>query len=204
MKLIDVSWPISEGMTEYKNKDSVHFTNNKDFPEDGVRDSEICLNAHTGTHVDAPAHFLETGGMVESLLPDDLYGECIVIETTDPIITRDSFSGKDVREGDIVLLKTTNSSLAPDAPFEPEFVFLDSSGAEFLSKKKIKSVGIDYLGIERSQPGHETHKTLMNAGIIIIEGLRLEKVAPGRYTFLCLPLRLEGIEAAPARAILFE
>jgi len=86
--------------------------------------------------------------------------------------------------------------------FNPYFVYLEASGAVYLTEKKIKAVGIDYLGIEHSQPGHPTHEILMNADISIIEGLRLEHVKPDSYFFVGLPLYIIGLEAAPARAIL--
>jgi arylformamidase len=106
--------------------------------------------------------------------------------------------------GDIILLKTANSSLGATALFNPSFVYLEASGAHYLQEKKIKAVGIDYLGIERAQPAHETHLQLMEHGITIIEGLRLQHVKQGRYLVCCLPLNAVGIEAAPARAVLIE
>ncbi len=81
-------------------------------------------------------------------------------------------------------------------------MYLEASGAKYLTEKKIKAVGIDYLGIEHSQPGHPTHETLMNGDVIVIEGLRLGHVQKGNYFFVCLPLNMIGLEAAPARAIL--
>ena len=83
-------------------------------------------------------------------------------------------------------------------------MYLEASGAAYLAEKKVKAVGIDYLGIEHSQPGHPTHENLLNADIVVIEGLRLHHVQPGSYFFVCLPLNMIGTEAAPARAILME
>src|SRR6202023_245204 len=115
-------------------------------------------------------------------------------------ITRDAFTNFDhmIKENDIVLLKTTNSDISPTNKFSPHFIYLEVSGAQYLIEKKIKAVGIDYLGIEHSQHGHPTHENLMHADISIIEGLRLGHVKAGEYFFVCLPLYTIGLEAAPA------
>lgn len=121
-------------------------------------------------------------------------------------ITRDDLAEHEskIRPNDIVLLKTVNSDKTATDKFTPHFIFLEQSGAQFLKEKKIAAVGIDYLGIERSQQNHETHRILMESKIIIIEGLRLQAVNEGRYTCICLPLYVIGTEAAPARAVLVE
>ena len=94
--------------------------------------------------------------------------------------------------------------LLPTAAFTYDFVYLEKSGAKYLAGKKVKTVGIDYVGIERDQPNHETHRFLLGNDIPIIEGLRLGKVKEGEYTLLCLPLAYKGMEAAPARAVLIK
>lgn len=204
MIIIDISWPISESMTGYKDRMSVHFEQLKTFSKDQVRSSRITLDSHTGTHIDAPAHFLSDGKTIDQIDRGIIIGECMVLdfmEVTDGV-TKSDLEKKKIKEGDIVLLKTKNSSLGLDAAFDKNFIYLEKSGAQYLVEKKIKAVGIDYLGIERNQPDHETHTILMKHEIGIIEGLRLSHVEPQRYFFLCLSLPVVGLEAAPARAIL--
>ena len=206
MKIIDISWPISAATTGYKDKKVVSFTAVKTFAKDGVRESTINLSAHTGTHVDAPAHFLRDGIAIDEL---DLYtvvGKCRVLDCIESVdrVSRATLEHHEMNAGDIVLLRTSNSLRLATEPFNTQFVYLDDTGARYLISKKVKAVGIDYLGIERGHPDHPTHTLLFGKGITIIEGLRLDHVLPGDYFLCCLPLAVIGLEAAPARAILIQ
>ncbi len=205
MKIIDISWPISNDMTTYKNKKPVKIEPVKVFEKDKVRDTNILFNTHTGTHIDAPSHFLQNGKTVEQISIDNLIGSCCVLDFSacKKAITADDLKKKTIDQK-IVLLKTKNSNCLPTDLFDFNFIGLSESGAEFLIEKNIKSVGIDYLGLENNAPGHPAHKLLMEQDIIIIEGLRLSKAQEKNYTFYCLPLALTGAEASPARAILVE
>ena len=173
---------------------------------DGVRETTLRLDAHTGTHIDAPSHFLPDGTTIDQLNLKTVIGGAKVVDCTEVAekITDEFLADHNIQEGDIILLKTINSQTNATDAFSAQFVYLDATGAQFLARKKIKAVGIDYLGIERDQKGHPTHKELMKHSITIIEGLRLGGVQPGVYDFICLPLALIGLEAAPARAILIE
>ncbi len=206
MRIIDISWPISPDMTTYKNNKVVTFERTKNFAKDNVRDSTITLGSHSGTHVDAPAHFLNDGKGVDQIKLEDLIGPARVLDciAAGESITQDFLMQYDtqIKKHDIILLKTVNSILSPVDTFNTTFTYLDVSGARYLANKEVKAVGIDYLGIERNQPGHETHCTLMKSNVAIVEGLRLEHVEPGEYQMYCLPLKIMGLEAAPARAIL--
>ena len=206
MKIIDISWPISAGTTEYKDKNTINLEQLKEFARDGVRETVMHMSVHTGTHVDAPSHFLDAGNTIEHFALEKLVGPARVLDLTSVQagITKQDLEPHNIQAGEIILLKTQSSSFAPDAPFNPEFVYLEQSGAEYLAHLNIKSVGIDYLGIERGQPGHETHEVLLGREIPIIEGLRLGDVVPGNYMLYCLPVHLHGVEAAPARAILIQ
>jgi arylformamidase len=206
MKIFDISWPISKATTGYKDRYIVGIDEIKNFNRDGVRETAIHLSSHSGTHVDAPSHFLKEGKTIDEIGLDRLVGDCVVVDMTTCAerITRDCLLAHDneITEGSIVLLRTTNSDFSPTDKFSPHFVYLEASGAAYLAEKKVKAVGIDYLGIEHSQPGHPTHENLLNADIVIVEGLRLHHVQPGSYFFVCLPLNVIGTEAAPARAVL--
>jgi arylformamidase len=204
--IIDISWPISPTMTSYKNNKPVIFTRLKDFASDGVRDANIQLNTHAGTHIDAPAHFLATGKTIDQVPLESLIGNAVVIDLTN---VQEAITDLDLQKhvfasSDIILLKTKNSALSTQATFDFKFVSLAPSGATLLATRGVKAVGIDYLGIERNQPNHETHTILLKKEIPIIEGLRLDQAEPGRYQFYCLPIAIMGLEAAPARAILIK
>lgn len=206
MKIIDISWPMSERMTQYKNKSVIQLQATKTFAHDNIRETRITIDSHTGTHVEASAHFIRDGITVDKLALQQYCGRCTVVDMTfvGDAITDEHLSLVHIEPQSIILLKTTNSELHNNDPFDPNFVYLAASGAQYLADKKIKAVGIDYLGIERSQQEHATHRTLMNQGIVIIEGLRLAMVHAGNYFFICLPLACVDLEAAPARAVIIE
>lgn len=204
MKIYDISWPISQASTEYKNKKSIFFSKMKDFDLDGVRETKMCMSTHTGTHVDAPSHFLKDGKTIDAISLDRLIGGAKVLDFTRVLekITADDLASHEINEGEIILLRTANSAKSFTDTFEIDFIYLDPSAAQYFADKKVKAVGIDYLGIERGDPEHRTHTTLFHADVVIIEGLRLGHVQAGDYFLVCLPLALMGLDAAPARAIL--
>ncbi|HSW73704.1 MAG TPA: cyclase family protein [Candidatus Limnocylindria bacterium] len=206
MNIIDISWPISPDMTAYKDRKQVLLTPTKTFEQDHVRESMLQLGCNSGTHIDAPSHFMRDGVFIDKVSLSTVIGPCTVLDLTHVTfaITASDLQKQSIDEGSIVVCKTTNSSLAPTAPFNPHFVYIDASAARYLVEKNIKAIGIDYLGIERNQPDHATHEAFMQAGITIIEGLRLQGVQAGNYFLWCLPLALQGTEAAPARAVLVQ
>ncbi|KKQ33569.1 MAG: Kynurenine formamidase [candidate division TM6 bacterium GW2011_GWF2_37_49] len=205
-KIIDISWPIKPGMTEYKDQAKVEFVPTKTIVKNSAREHDILLTTHTGTHVDAPAHFLEKGKYLDDLPLSSFIGQCRVLDLTNVQckITKSDLINLSIDSGEIILLKTKNSLLDCCARASVDFIYLDADAALFLASNGIKAVGIDYLGIERGQPGHETHKALLEVDIVIIEGLRLKDVLPGIYFLSCLPIKLNGLEAAPTRAVLID
>lgn len=205
-QIIDISWPITNDITTYKNKKFVSITPIRKFEDGGVRESTITLWSHTGTHIDAPAHFVADGATIDAIDLRSVVGTCQVLDLTavnDRITVADLERHK-ISANDIVLFKTRNSQKPPTALDTMDFVYLDAEAASYLVLKGVRAVGTDHLGIERGQPKHETHITLLQAGVIIIEGLRLAYVVPGNYFLCCLPLAIVGGDAAPARAILLK
>ncbi|HJM68683.1 MAG TPA: cyclase family protein [Candidatus Babeliales bacterium] len=201
MKYIDISWPISQAMTTYKDRKNVSIIETKTWNNDQVRETSLSMGLHTGTHIDAPSHMLEQGDTISS--DAIVMQRCQVLDLTNLAggITKDDLMQQDITES-IILLKTNNSSLDATAPFDPNFVYLEQSGAEYLIEQGVTLVGIDYLGIERNQPGHPTHKVLLEKGVVNLEGLRLKHVDAGTYNLICLPLSISNVDAAPARAVL--
>ncbi|MDK2816371.1 MAG: arylformamidase [Moorella sp. (in: firmicutes)] len=204
MRIYDISMPIYHGMPVYKNRaekqPQTEIT--RDY-ENGVRETRWLLDSHTGTHIDAPAHVIPGGATTADLDLSLLIGSCRVLDLTavnDRITARD-LEGQPVRSGDFILLKTKNSWAAGN---EAGFIYLDAGAASYIVQKGVRGVGLDALGVERDQPGYPTHRTLLENGVVIIEGLRLKGVSPGVYHILALPLPLLGAEAAPARVVLLE
>ena len=209
MKLYDVTMTIREGMDVYKGRVEKQpvLVQEKEIGEDGINESRIVMNLHTGTHLDAPLHMLEKGEDITRIPLEKLLVEALVLDCThqeEKISTEDlqGLVATAPREG-FVLLKTRNS-LEKNQRSGADFIYLAQSGAEWLASLGIAGVGIDGLGIERNQPGHPTHKTLMQAGILILEGLELSQVPPGRYFLVALPLKIAGAEGAPARVLLID
>jgi len=206
MKVIDISWPVSSAMTSYKQDEAAWMEIVKSFVKDGMRESMLHIGTHSGTHVDAPCHFLRDGKTIDELDLSTVYGAAIVVDCTTfaDSITEKALVDAKIKKGDIVLLKTTNSLNGPNDSFNIRFVSLHLSGAKYLADAGAKAVGFDYLSIEKPVDDHVAHRELFENGVTIIEGLRLNDVKPGRYTFACFPLNLVAVEAAPARAVLIE
>ena len=204
MEIIDISWPITQNITEYKNKKYINIVQTSDFKHDKVREKLITMHSHTGTHIDAPSHFLHHGKSLDQLDLNKFYGPCKVFDVSDikEKITDKDLQKFDIQENDIIILKTKNSNLHETGNFVADFVYLDASGAKYLVDKKIKTFGFDYLGIERNQPEHNTHLYLLENEIPIIEGLRLKDVIEDEYILSCFPVLLKEADGAPARAIL--
>ncbi|MBI1935989.1 cyclase family protein [Candidatus Woesearchaeota archaeon] len=206
MKLYDLSPTISEDMAVYKNKEGKKpkLSAIRTLKE-GANESKLEIETHTGAHVDAPFHFFENGKTIDEINLDRFMGKCVVLDFTKikDSITKNHFKNSKIKiqKDEIVLLKT---KILPDRAFNPEFTYLDKSGAKFLASKKIKAVGIDNLGIERSQPNHETHKILLKNNIVIFEGMDLSKVKGGKYFFHGLPLKIKNGDASPVRAALIK
>lgn len=205
MKIYDISMSITHDMPVYKGRaeKKPYFRNDRNFNTGSVYETRIEMNLHTGTHLDSPMHILENGKNLDSIALDKVITKCKVLDLTEvnEKISKMHLESKKIEEGDFILLKTKNSF---EAILEKNFIFLDVSGAKFLKDKKIKGVGIDSLGIERDQPGHGTHKALMEDEIIILEGLNLSKVDEGEYFLFAAPIKIKDVEAAPVRAILLE
>lgn len=206
MKFHDITLPITSGMLTWEGDRKPQINRLKTIEKNGSAKSEIVLGSHAGTHVDAPAHFLENGAGVESFSPDVLIGECQVVDLTGiqgREITVLDIKSVGMKEGDRILFKTTNSSLLQNSEFTSDYVSLSAEAAQYLIENGVRLVGTDYLGIEkRGAEDHPTHKTLLSAGVVIVEGLNLLSTEEGRYELICAPLLIPGADGAPARVFL--
>ncbi|PKM52351.1 MAG: cyclase [Firmicutes bacterium HGW-Firmicutes-7] len=205
MEIIDISMTISKDMIVYKNKEEKRpkIFESANFKENNHYESSLTINMHTGTHIDAPLHMIEGGNTMANYSIEDFISQAKVLDFTfvKECITEQDLKMKDIQEDDYILLKTKNSF---DTNFNEKFIYLEESGAKYLERLNIKGVGIDALGIERNQPNHETHKILLDQGVMILEGLKLDQVQEGNYQLIVLPIKLLDVEAAPARAILIK
>ena len=169
--------------------------------------THLDISAHTGTHVDAPHHFLNDGRTVENLPLDVLTGPCYVVQLPDDIdeISAEALERMSLPSGAVrILFGTRNSKLwaQGQTQFQEDFVAISADGAEWLVSHGIKLVGVDYLSVAPFADSVPTHEILLRAGVVALEGLDLSQVPRGFYDLYCLPLKLAGADGAPARAIL--
>jgi arylformamidase len=166
------------------------------------------ISAHTGTHVDAPAHFVQGGAGVDTLDLNALVGLALVTEARDAdALTADVLAELAIPLGtERVLFRTRNSNLwARGAQaFDEDFVAITEDGARWLVERGIRLVGVDYLSVAPFSASIPTHQMLLRAGIVLLEGVNLSDVRPGMYQLVCLPLKIDGVDGAPARAILID
>ncbi len=204
-KVIDISPPLKEGMVTYPGDVEFEATPLCTIERSGCNMARLHLGTHTGSHIDAPLHFLAEGASIDEIPLERFIGPAQVIE-----IKGKEISSKEIGEGleegmKRVIFKTANSSLMEREEFSREYVYLTEEGAEFLVERGVELVGIDYLSIERfGTPSFSVHKRLFSAGICVLEGLNLKGVNPGRYLLVALPLRLVGLDGSPVRAVLIE
>lgn len=173
---------------------------------DSCNESMLSANIHTGTHVDAPWHFIENGNRCESLELDILVGPAVVISLpgVERITAQDLESAGIPERSNRLLIKTRNSNLwaRGEAEFQEDFVALTADAAKWLVEQEFRLVGIDYLSIQLFGDSNLTHQILLEEEIVIVEGLNLHDIDPGHYELICLPLSISGAEGSLARAIL--
>jgi arylformamidase len=201
---IDVTVPIRDGMLHWPGNPAIAITQTEHLERgDDATVSSISLGAHTGTHVDAPVHFIVGGSGVERIGLDRLIGPARVVDLGEiDRIERNDLEPLDLRPRDRVLFKTKNSRYWQERQFRPDYTCVSPQAACWLVEREVWTVGIDYLSIGCVESGVETHRTLLGKDVCIIEGLDLSRVEPGAYDLICLPLRLEGLDGAPARVVL--
>jgi arylformamidase len=206
-RLIDISLPLQPDLPTWPGDPRLQRERFVCMEEGHVANvSQLACCVHVGTHVDAPYHFVADGKTVEHLALDTLIGEAVVVHVPDV----ESVTAADLERLTLpagvqrLLLRTHNSALwaAGMAPFREEYVALTEDAAQWVVDHSIRLIGVDYLSVQRYHDGPRTHQILLEAEVIILEGLNLAHVAPGTYELLCLPLKLIGAEGAPARTVL--
>jgi len=207
VKIVDISLPLSSGMPFWPGSQGFKLSWLKRLSRgDNCNNSQFVCDTHAGTHLDAPLHFSQSGRAVDQLSLNILTGPCLVIhlprikEITPEVLSKLSFPDNARR----LLFRTDNSNLWSEArvDFVEDFVALNADAADWIVRKRIRLIGIDYLSIGSFNGGAKTHQILSKAGVIVLEGLNLSGAESGEYELICLPLRIAGAEGAPARAVL--
>ena len=207
---IDVTVPLKEGMAIWPGDVTIKIERRRSMERgDAANNSAISLGVHTGTHMDAPKHFIKDGKSIDKLPLETSVGPARVIEIKDKIsIKPEELKQHNIKKGERILFKTVNSPRCwqTDA-FVNDFVFVTRDAAQFLVDAGVILVGVDYLFVgspmdpdKAMRP--DTHQILLGAGLYLIEGLNLTAVKAGDYNLVCLPLKLMDAEGSPVRAIL--
>ena len=210
MRIHDISLTVTPKLPTWPGDPKVELERVEKI-EDGANAnvSRMSIGVHTGTHVDAPFHFLADGASIETLPLEVLFGAVQVIELASDVdlITAEVLQSASLIQGVTrVLFKTRNSQYwaRGKTEFQTGFVGISADGAEFLVKQGIQLVGIDYLSIAPYKQSKPTHQILLRAKIVVLEGVDLSQIKAGVYQLVCLPLKLGGSDGAPARTVLIE
>jgi arylformamidase len=203
-RIHDVTVPLAPGMLAYPGDPSFEIESVHEVGEAPFRLSRMVLTTHSGTHVDAPAHFLAGGATVDQLPLEILLGKARVVElSTRERVDRADLEALDLADDLRVLLKTRMSGQMLKAGYQEDHLYLTVDAAHYLAQAGLKLVGFDYLSIDRfGSADFPAHHALLEAGVVLVEGLDLSEVEAGEYEMACLPLRVGGGDAAPARVVL--
>jgi arylformamidase len=205
--MYDLTRPLRDGGTVYPGDPPISFRPHRSLAlGDPANVTALSLGTHSGTHVDAPRHFLAHGVAVDGILPERLIGPVAVLtlSPSSTLVDAATLAGHDLRGQRRVLLRTRDSAAGTHG-FSTDYCALALDGAEYLLARGVELIGIDSPSVEPfGSDDYPVHRLLLEHGVVIVEGLDLSSVSAGVYDFICLPLRLEGLDGAPARAVLVE
>jgi arylformamidase len=203
---MDITYPISSKLPKWPGSVGFKSKWRMSMPVDTNNLSSFTIDSHLGTHIDAPLHFVNRAKAIHQIELNKLIGRTYVVEINDvrSITAVHLELAKIPKNCTKLLLKTDNQFYWKSGltAFQEDFCSIDSSGAEWIVNRGIHLVGIDYLSIQRFHDGPATHQILLQSEVVIVETLNLENVETGWYDLICLPLKLEGLEGSPVRAIL--
>lgn len=202
---LDVTRPITTGMLHWPGDPDVEVDLIADMSKgDSCNVSRLIMCTHTGTHMDAPVHFLRDGAGVEAAPLEVLMGPARVIAIDDLVsVRRAELEKHAIQAGERILFRTRHSFMPWDGEFQMDFVHIAADAALFLVERKVSLVGIDYMSVGGFYHDMvETHVALLGAGIWIVENLDLREITPGDYEMICLPMKIVGCDGAPARVLM--
>lgn len=206
MKIIDISVSIDKNIPVWPTASKPQYQQNLSLKKGhSANDSTLHMNLHTGTHIDAPSHFIKNGKTVDSLDPKIFIGPVFVAHfpKAKEIGVEELKKLKTPKNTERILFKTSNSALwGGTSKFNKNYVGITTGGAKWLTKNNFKLIGVDYLSIAKYDDAVKVHCILLGKGVVLLEGIDLSKVKSGVYNLMCLPIKLANLEAAPVRAIL--
>lgn len=207
--MIDISVAIKKNMLLWPGSPGLEFDQWLSFEKgDSVIDTCIKASLHSGTHIDAPAHHIKGAKTIDELPLEKMNGEVLVVDLDSTnLISLEDLKKKSIASNTKkIILKTSNSNYDSTQArvFQKDYVALSLDAAKWLVNKGIELIGIDYLSVERYEGTGEVHKCLLENEVVLLETLNLKEVEEGIYELICLPVKVEGTEAAPARAVLLE
>ena len=204
--IYDISLPVVAGGLVYPGNPTIQITPQQEIAKGASSNvSRLDFGSHTATHVDAPKHFFDDAPGIDQLPLDVLMGPAMLVAMPNDVmaVTADDLRRHELGGHERVLIRTRNSSFIHEGEFHKDYTYLAPDGAEYLLSLGVRLVGVDYLSVEQFHSGHhQTHRALLGAGVVIIEGLDLSAPPAGPYELRCLPLRLVGLDGSPARAVL--
>jgi arylformamidase len=202
----DISVPLVDGGVVYPGNPEIRIAPQQEIAQGGSSNvSSLAFGSHTGTHVDAPRHMIEGAMAIDELPLEVLMGPAMLVAMGDGVMAvgEEQLRLHELKGHTRVLIKTRNSQFIRDREFKRDYTYLAPDGARYLASLGVKLVGVDYFSVEQFHSGHHaTHLTLLEQGIVIVEGLDLSLPPMGPYDLRVLPLRLAGLDGAPARAVL--
>ncbi len=208
MPLIDLSHPIVTGMPVYPGTENIGIEQSSDIPSHGFREKRFCLNSHTGTHMDAPAHMIADGKTLDQLPIDQFMGSACVYRH--PAATADVITVEHLRPWHELLRKVEFLLICTGwdrnwgtPEYFTGFPVLSAQAAKWLCEFNLKGVGLDTLSADRlDSRDFEVHMHLLHHNVVIIENLRnLQRVPDQPVLFSCLPIPLADADGAPVRAV---
>lgn len=205
---IDITAPLDPRTTPiYPGDAPIEFEFVKDMRKgDPLTLSKLSMGAHSGTHIDAPMHFIRDGASVDRIPLDVLIGPARVIEIPDSVQAIDAaeLERHDWRGAERILFRTRASERGwmTDSVFHRDFAYIAPDAAQLLVDAGVRLVGVDYISAEQFEASMPlAHRRLLERGIPILEGVALRAVRGGDHDLIVLPISLTGHEAAPARAV---
>lgn len=205
MKIFDISVPVTARTPLWPGTTAPTFPTISKLDGSGAsNETWISMSPHTGTHLDAPLHFLRRGGAIEKVALDACVGKALVVHLpkAKEIGVRELDAARIPTSTKRILFKTSNGARWKKKSFDKNFVGLTADGAAWLAKRNVVLVGVDYLSVAAYDHVTPVHETLLQKKVVLLEGVNLSVVPAGAYELLCPPLALVGTEAAPVRALL--
>lgn len=204
MKYYDISLSLSAETVRWLTSPPFELIERRRMSKgDANNSSALTMSAHSGTHLDAPFHFVPEGKTIDALPLEVFIGPALVCAIEgEKYITAEHVASLKLEGETRVLFKTRNSRLLRQPQYDPSFMAFSLDAAKALVDRGVKLVGLDYLSVARADEQVPVHRAFLDHGVVLLEGVDLTEINPGRYELICFPIRLRGSDGAPCRAVL--